>query len=471
MRALIHHLSHALQEPVETILVVGAGAGNDLPSWRELHGKRLILAEAHPRLSEELARRIEPSHGEEAWPLAIVAAPSQQAMLQVLNNPVYNSLLSPQGLVRHYPNLRVISQAEVAARSLAESIEGLGLDARRPHLLVLDAPGQAGTLLEATPVQVLQSFTWIMARCGTEPLYADEMGLSDVKKLLQGIGFDVLTDDPEAIYPQTASLLRRNDDRVRISQLEAQLHKRGEEYAVQAKLVAQHQAESDKIAQQVVEQQKLVADRHAQIQKLTQERDEQAKLAVQHKTEWDKAAGELAELQKLASSRHAQIQKLTQERDEQVRQVSEQATSLASLEQQLQESRKTAETKTIALASDVENLRASCDRLQHELQESRQTTSLSVRMQTLREADLKDLQVRYQLALEKNEDQYQLLAKLGERLRIAAGYFHQLAAPQSSKNDTPAAVRSRKLPASAKPKPAKNRSTAKRPKAKTKVKA
>jgi hypothetical protein len=464
MKALIQYLSQSLREPIEAILIVGAGAGNDLPTWRELHGKHLFLAEAHPRLSEELAHRIEPSRGEEAWPLAIVAAPGQQAMLQVLNNPVYNSLLSPQGLVRHFPNLRVVNQTEVAARSLGESIDSLLLDSQRPHLLVLDAPGQAGALLEATPVRVLQSFTWIMVRCGIEPLYADEMGFSDVKTLLRGIGFDVLVDDPEAIYPQTASLFKRNDDRVRIRQLEAELHKRADEYAVQAKLVAQHQTDRDKVAQQAAEQQKLVADRDAQIGKLTQERDEQAKLAVRHKAESDQAAEQLAELQKLAADRHAQIQRLTQERDDQARLVNEQTTSLENLERQREESREAAEANVLALTTDADNLRANCDRLQRELQESRQTTSLSVRMQTLREADLKDLQARYQVVLEKNEEQYQLLAKLGERLRTAAGYFHQLAMSQSSENDAPAVVRSRKVPANTKP--AENHSTGKRAKTK-----
>jgi len=317
MRALIKHLSHASQDPIETILVVGAGAGNDLPAWRELHGKRLILAEAHPRLSKDLAQRIEPSSGEEAWPLAIVAAPSQQAVLQVLNNPLHNSLLSPQGLIKHYPNLRVVNQAEVAARSLGESIEGLVLDARHTHLLVLDAPGQAGALLEATPAQVLQSFTWIMVRCGMESLYADEMGLSDVKTLLREMGFDVLTDDPEAIYPQTALLFKRNDDRVRINQLEVQLQRRGEEFAVQAKLASQHEAELSEATQQIAEHEKLATDRHAQIQKLTQERDEQGALAIQYQNDLDKAIRQASEQEKLATDRHAKIQKLTQERDEQ----------------------------------------------------------------------------------------------------------------------------------------------------------
>jgi chromosome segregation ATPase len=66
-------------------------------------------------------------------------------------------------------------------------------------------------------------------------------------------------------------------------------------------------------------------------------------------------------------------------------------------------------------------------RLFEELRESRQTAALSVRMQTLKEADLRDLQTRYLSAMAIQEEQHQLLAKLSERLGAASAYFHQLA--------------------------------------------
>ena len=44
----------------------------------------------------------------------------------------------------------------------------------------------------------------------------------------------------------------------------------------------------------------------------------------------------------------------------------------------------------------------------------------------LKEADLKDLQTRYQQIQEVNENQHKLLDQLSERLQMAAQYFHEL---------------------------------------------
>ena len=70
--------------------------------------------------------------------------------------------------------------------------------------------------------------------------------------------------------------------------------------------------------------------------------------------------------------------------------------------------------------------------LKQELIEARQTVSLSIKLQTLREADLKDLQGRYQTSLSIQERQHQMLVKLGERLSVASSYFHQLVDAQAA---------------------------------------
>lgn len=75
---------------------------------------------------------------------------------------------------------------------------------------------------------------------------------------------------------------------------------------------------------------------------------------------------------------------------------------------------------------EVETLKAKEGDLNRELEEARQTALLSVKLQTLREADLEDLQARYRKSLEVQESQHQLLVKLSERLTAASAYFHQL---------------------------------------------
>ncbi|MGY0797605.1 hypothetical protein ACW7G0_00845 [Lysobacter sp. A286] len=467
MKALLEQIARS-QQPLGTTLVVGAGAGSDLPDLRTLPGERLVLAEAHARQAEELARRIVPARGEEVWPLAIVATPARQATLHILNNPHFNSLKPPTELGRHYPNLRVTGQIDVAARTLAESIDSLVLDDGRPHLLILDAPGQAGDLLSATASQALQSFTWIILRCSVAPLYADDKQAQGLLEQLAEVGFDAGEDDPQSLYPQASFLLTRNQPRVEKLRLEARLAqasiecetqallarqreqdierltqgrdqattlvqkykaqldatlkdaatgngKQAEDLDKQARLAEQYKSELDKANQTASEQHKLATDRHSQVQELTKERDEQSKLAAQQKAELDKANQTASEQLKLATDRHSQIQELNQERDEQSKLAAQQKAELDKANQTASEQHK--------LATDRH---AKIQQMSEELVEAHQTSSLSVRLQALREADLKDLQGRYQDLMEKNENQHHLLVRLSERLTVAADYFHQL---------------------------------------------
>ncbi len=64
--------------------------------------------------------------------------------------------------------------------------------------------------------------------------------------------------------------------------------------------------------------------------------------------------------------------------------------------------------------------------LRNELRETKQSASLAIRLQTLREADLEDLRVRYQAALSIQDRQHQMLVKLGEQLGAASSYFQQI---------------------------------------------
>jgi len=98
------------------------------------------------------------------------------------------------------------------------------------------------------------------------------------------------------------------------------------------------------------------------------------------------------------------------------------------LKQSLEEqSRLATERKEQAmqLQAELETLVNAEARLRQELAEARQTASLSTKLQALREADLKDLQGRYEASLSIQESQHQVLVKLGERLRAVAGYFHE----------------------------------------------
>src|SRR3546814_17708374 len=137
----------------------------------------------------------------------------EQALLRIVNNPAFSSLKAPTGLVEHFPILREVQQADVSARSLAEAIETLVLVRSAGHVLVFDAPGQAFEVLSATPSQALQVFAEVVVRGSLEPLYDGDKELDEVVAVLRKSGFDPGNEDPEAIFPQDAILLTRNDAR------------------------------------------------------------------------------------------------------------------------------------------------------------------------------------------------------------------------------------------------------------------
>lgn len=462
MKLMIQRLAHEMQGAPGTVFVVGAGTGAELPLWRELTCPRLVLAEAHPKQAEELARRIHPARNEEVWAQAIVANPATHATLQILNNPLYSSLQSPNELTRHYPNLRVTDQVKVAARSLGESIESLTLDAASAHLLVIDAPGQAWNLLSTTPVRLLQLFACIVVRCGLTPLYAGDRGRSDITGLLENAGFDVELDDPDAIHPRATVLLKRNDIRVKVSRLEAQLRKREDEYATkvklgaerdarlqqitqerdeQATLISRHKAELDEANKTLTEQQKAIADQQEMVQTLTAERDTQTKLAAEHMAELDKITKALAGQEESTRGLPEQIQKLTGERDTQAKlaeqRKAEQGKALDALTEHQKQTAATEqklETQVEKIKSELETSQKSNVALRQELASAKQTVSLSVKLQTLREADLTDLQSRYRTLLEQYESQRDLLVKLNDKLSAASGYFHLLSSGETAHN-------------------------------------
>lgn len=88
------------------------------------------------------------------------------------------------------------------------------------------------------------------------------------------------------------------------------------------------------------------------------------------------------------------------------------------------------------LENDLNNIRNKDNKLQQELDEAKQTTALSLKLQMLKENDLKELQQRYQDALITQENQHELLNKLSERLSLAAGYFHQISQDQQEQNQS-----------------------------------
>ncbi len=188
----------------------------------------------------------------------------------------------------------------------------------------------------------------------------------------------------------------------------------------------------EQLAQENLE---AVQGKDQQISRLLQEQNEQVALTTEQKTELEMLQQEKTILiqsneqltQEMIESTRVkgqQINTLTDERDEQsvlvnqsqkqLLEIQEQQTLLVNQHQTLKQTLETILNQEVALKK--------------ELEEVKQTTSLSIKLQTLKEADLKDLQHRYQASLVVQENQHKLLKQLSERLTLAADYFHEISA-------------------------------------------
>jgi exonuclease VII small subunit len=312
MNALSEYLATLADQPLGTLVHIGAGNGRDLEGYDALAPDRLVLVEGDPDAAAELQRRVAhlPWAEVHARPVAAQAGPLawNRYTLPGLNGPLQTGTLSA-----FYPRLRLFESRTLDAVALPELLAGLSLELEpgRVHVLVLDVPGQEGSLLASLPQQQIVKFGFVLLRGVREALLPWGCASTQAVGQLRAGCFDVMAGavEQEPLWP--VALLRFNAQRHQTEQLEQRLQ------SIQAALEASN---------------KIAADRAAQIQQLTKE-----------------------------------------------------------------------------------------------LTEARQTVNLSVKMQALREADLRDLQGRYQTTLQEQQSQHELLTRLGQRLTTANQYFHQLA--------------------------------------------
>ncbi|GAB3343658.1 hypothetical protein [Marilutibacter aestuarii] len=313
MRTLIDRAGKEFRAPPGVVLVVGGGRGDSLEALRALGAKRLVLAEADPRLSATLARRIDPAKGEELVDKALVARAEGDAILYVVDQAEYSSTLAPRGLFKLFPNLNLVEERPVGTLEFPVLVSSLALEESQPHLLIIDAPGQGLALLASLPGALLRKFSEILVRASDVSLYADDATTDEVATFLGNAGFTTPELDAEAIYPVQALRSRRDAARCELIRViddgRAELEQREAEIA---RLKAQVDEQADALAQATrgheAEVGKLAKERDVLLEQLKQERDAQAQLAKAHEVE----------LNKLAEARGVLLEQLTQERDAQV---------------------------------------------------------------------------------------------------------------------------------------------------------
>lgn len=275
MKALLQQILQHSTSSFDTVAVIGAGNGDDLPAIRRLKSKRLILAEPHPHQVETLSRLTRPERGEQIRPIAITPSSSADWVeLNVCNNLKYCSLESPLELTKIAPNLRTTGQLHVPAQSFQSFLTSLNLTRSTFNLLILDTPGQNAKLLQAVTPELLHFFSWIILQGSEIPnLYYGDLTVMDTARILETFGFELSGTIAEILYPHAAISLRRSDILIRTFFLEKDLIKLQKKIQQEVKLSAENQAQIVTLTHEREEQAKRTAKSQEALEVMTRERD------------------------------------------------------------------------------------------------------------------------------------------------------------------------------------------------------
>ncbi|EIC23704.1 hypothetical protein [Thiorhodovibrio frisius] len=348
---------------LDTLIHLGAGPCREFEAHLASGTKRLVLVEADPQLTESLRSRAQ-GLTQVSVTQAALAPAAGAVTFHRYNLPDAGSLQPATGLHNLFPGLKLQEKLPLQALGLGDFINSLALAAEGHHRLIIDLPGQEmASLMALADASQLQGFRQLDLHCGNQPLYEQAVAAEEILGWLGEQGFDLIERDDAHDPDRPRWTFQRNA------------------------LLMELKAARAEISRQT----QLAAERAEELKKTSQAGD-QAR---------DQAQAQLAELTKARDAAKAEAEKQTKSA----------AQHKAEAEKQAQ------------LATQHAGQLAERDQAQATLARD---NGVILRLQQLRDADLKDLQLRYAQVLEQKNKQDALLKQLTERLTAASGYLHQL---------------------------------------------
>jgi len=414
----------------EVILHIGAGACAELPHWQRAGAQRIILVEPNPELLPEL-QQTEQQHARVEIIPAAVATESGRRALKLFNFPLLNSLREPTGLHEILPGLAEIGQVTVDVLTPEKLVETTDLQSENINWLVIDTPGEEAAVINALEQhRLFNYFDRIIIKGGAESLYDGAAPAGQLTRQLEKLGYDIegAEDTTDRDWPryhlrlnQSAIECRRlRRENEALTEEKTALEKHNEELAgklEQQKSETRQRAEELEAAQKQAEQQKKeLTARNEALQERFEELEKTRQQAEQQAEKYKIESSELTSRLEKLNAEKATLDKQNEELIEQFREQKEQ------------------------FQSENASVREELDTARKELQQQRSDLSVALRLQTLRENDLKELQTRYSQVVNDKEEQHDLLVQLHQRLSKAAEYL-QLAHDEGSAAALPEKLR------------------------------
>ncbi|GEM_PF-1971608 len=366
------------------IVHIGAGLCDDLSDYLKDGATAVILVEPDPATAGLLREKT----GTHSQVSVIEAAISNGEHGQLLNRFSFadlNSLRTPTGLTQIFPALEVLSQEPVKIQNPVELMQGLNLSETDDNMLVIEAPGEAMDILRALEnAQFLQLFKYLRISEGREALYQGATLIDEIHAWLGTRFFagNVFWDYSDPDLP-TLSLV----------------------YDDAAAKQARFEVELAETKTDLIKATQAAEETNAQLKAFQNESDQNANKAKAKAAEF---VAEIEALQQQLAPLQLEIQRNANARDAHLAQI-------AALQQQvssLTDERDLTQQEQIPMNAKIKAA-------EHNL-------GMSLRIQSLRETDLKDLQNRYKTLLAEKDAQAELLGRLTASLSNAAHYLQDM---------------------------------------------
>jgi len=370
----------ALPAPLGHVLHIGAGQGGDLSAYLDAGAQAVTLVEPDPEALVHL-RQLAKDDPRVTVIGAAISVDQDAAGLHRFNFPDLNSLRPTETLEALFPGLEELGCEPVPLQTPSALLSVLEMPAGQAHVLVIEAPGEAMSILQAlAKADLLQQFSGVSIHGSAKVRYRDEEPIGKIASWLRTVGFpdaqEDASEDPDFPHIHVArnvqldalGALEEERDKA-VAEAAAQKQKaieaRREKGRIQARLTREKKKTS-KAEEELTEAQARLAvlePLEAQVKELQVARDTVQQKLVQRNATLSETQARIAVLEPL----EAQVSELQAARDKAQQQLAAQQATLTEAQARI--------AALEPLEAQVSELQAARDTVQQKLVQRNATLS------------------------------------------------------------------------------------------------
>jgi len=178
-------MANTFDQALEHVLHIGAGLCAQLPEYLAAGASSITLFEPDPE-TVVLLRAQTAQFPKVSVVEAAVSLNTEPQQLHRFSFADLNSLRAPTGLDSLFPALEVLGKDPVQVQNPVELVQGLQLSETGAHMLVLEAPGEAFSIMSALDeAGLLSLFRYLQINEGRDVLYEGATPLFEIRAWLE----------------------------------------------------------------------------------------------------------------------------------------------------------------------------------------------------------------------------------------------------------------------------------------------